>query len=253
MRFGICTDVKLIETVAQVGFDYVEGKLNGLAALRDDEFEEVKKQVLKAPIKVERCCLLLPKTMQVIGNQYDEKVLITYLHTAFSRMQALGANLVVFGSGKSRNFDASLSYQQAFQQLVHVTKIIAGVAKEYGIFIAIEPLNRNETNLINSMAEGAILQSCVADEQVGLLADSYHMAVETEAWKRISEVSPLLHTHIARLEGRLYPTVASDDVVGFLTALKEAGYDGTMSIEGKSENWEEDAKISLALLKDLTR
>nr|WP_321306957.1 sugar phosphate isomerase/epimerase family protein [uncultured Sphaerochaeta sp.] len=253
MRFGICTDVKSIQKVADIGFDYIEAKLNGLVALSENEFSKIRDLVEKAPIKVERCCLLLPKTMQVICANYEEDALSEYLYTAFSRMRVLGADLVVFGSGASRKFDASISYQQAFEQLVQVTKGIAKIAKIFDVNIAIEPLNRSETNLINTLAEGAILQQCVADEKVGLLADSYHMSMENENWARIAQVSPLLHTHIARHERRSYPTVASEDIKAFLFELKAVGYEGTMSIEGKSDNWEEDAKVSLALLKNLMR
>ncbi|MGI6438092.1 MAG: sugar phosphate isomerase/epimerase family protein [Sphaerochaeta sp.] len=249
MRFGICIDVTHIHDAARVGFDYVEGKLNTIALLGDDEFNRLVEDVLSSTIAMERCCLLLPKSMQIIGKHYDEKGMEAYLHTAFTRMQILGSNLVVFGSGKSRTFDCSLFWQEAFTQLVTVTKRIGEIAQTYGISVAIEPLNPNETNLINTMKEGAALQAAVGLKNVGLLADAYHMRCVGEPWEVLSEVSPLMHTHIAVLEGRGYPTEASEEVIGFLRELKRSGYQASMSIEGKSDNWQTEGKKALTVLR----
>lgn len=251
MRIGICTDIQHINDAAQIGFDYVEGKLNTIALLDDNEFSRLVEVVLAAAIKVERCCLLLPKSMHVVGKYYNEQEMESYLHTAFTRMQLLGSTLVVFGSGKSRGFDSSQSWQEAFSQLVMVTKRIGEVAQSYGISVAIEPLNPNETNLINTMKEGAALQAAVGLKNVGLLADSYHMRCVDESWEVLNEVAPLIHTHIATLDGRRYPTEKSEEVKGFLHALKQTGYHASMSIEGKSDDWQTDGKIALAVLRDI--
>lgn len=249
MRFGICTDIQNIDEVASLGYDYVEAKLNVIAVLDEDAFSAIVEQVHASPICVERCCLLLPKSMQVIGDRYQEAEMVAYLKAAYARMQAIGADLVVFGSGKSRTFDASMRWQQAFKHLVDVTKVIGMVGADYGIRIAIEPLNRLETNLINTLTEAAVLQACVGLPNVGLLADSYHMASEHEDWNHIVQVAPLMHTHIALHEGRRYPTMQCDEVDSFMTALQAAGYDASMSIEGKSDDWQSDAKSALSILK----
>ncbi|HPZ16493.1 MAG TPA: sugar phosphate isomerase/epimerase family protein [Sphaerochaeta sp.] len=251
MRFGLCTDVRNIGEVAALGFDYLEAKLNQVALLEEAEFEAICREVEKAPIRVERCCLLLPKSMSVIGASYDEEALTAYLETAFSRMKRLGADLVVFGSGKSRAFGPELSYQEAFTQLVGVTRLIGEVAARHGVTIAIEPLNRKETNLINTLGEGAALQAAVNLPNVGLLADAYHLRSECEPLSRIGETAPLMHTHIALLEGRRYPTEASDEVAEFFASLKAASYDGTMSIEGSSDDYQGDGKKALAVLRSM--
>lgn len=251
MRFGICMDVNLIEEVQRLGFDYLEAKLNALALLSEEEFEKISKLVVKSSIAVERCCLLFPKSMVVIGPEYDEAAMIAYLHTAFARMRVLGASLVVFGSGKSRFIPQGMSYQKAFQELVAVTKIVGQIASEYGIKVAIEPLNRNETNLINSLVEGAALQSMVGLDNVGLLADAFHMRTEGEDMHTISLVSPLMHAHIATKEGRRFPLCVDQELLEFISALKQSGYDLSVSIEGKSDDWQNDAVRSLAALKSL--
>ncbi len=251
MRFGLCTDIKNVLDVEAVGFDYIEGKLNQFALWQEEEFNSVLELFEKTHIKMERACLLLPKSMVVIGKEYDETALLSYLDIAFSRMDKLGCKLVVFGSGKSRRVPDGARWQDSFRELIDVTKLIGEKAKEHGISIAIEPLNRSETNLINTLAEGAALQECVSLDNVGLLADAYHMRSEGEDIGRIALCSPLLHTHIALKDGRRYPTEECEEVKEFLNALKEADYDGTMSIEGKSDDWKEDSKKALSVLRQL--
>lgn len=251
IRLGLCADVRNIKEIEALGFDFVDGKLSQLASLSDEEFEEVVKIVSSSSIKVEKMAILLPKTMSVIGEKYNEEEMVAYLEGAFSRMKRLGADVISFGSGKSRMIPEGMNYQTAFAQLVHVTTVIATFAAKYGIKVAIEPLNRNETNLINTLSEGAALQSMVNMENVGLLADAYHMQVESENMKKLVFCSPLMHTHIALKDGRKYPTESLAEVEEFFAFLKEAGYDGTLSIEGKSEDWIEDSKKALAVMRPL--
>lgn len=251
IRLGLCTDIANILEAEAVGFDYVEGKLNGIAELGEPEFADALARVRSSAINVERCCLLLPKSMSVIGAVYDERELVAYLHGAFMRMRELGSDLVVFGSGKSRFIPAGMRWQEAFLQLVEVTRTIGLVAKEYGIRIAIEPLNRAETNLINSLAEGAALQAEVGMENVGLLADAFHMRKEGEPIERIGLVAPLMHAHIAMKDGRAYPVLLDEEVVEFFSALKASGYDGTVSIEGKSDDWLRDSVKAIAVMRPL--
>ena len=249
MRFGLCTDIKNVKEVEALGFDYIEGKLNQFALYPQAEFDSVLELFSTSLIKMETACLLLPKSMVVIGDKYSEEELISYLNVAFARMDKLGSKLVVFGSGKSRVVPENQSWQESFKELVSVTKLIGKIAADHGISIAIEPLNRNETNLINSLCEGAALQACVNLDNVGLLADAYHMRAEGEDMSRIITCSPLMHTHIALKEGRVYPTYKCEEVEEFFTYLKRAGYDNRMSIEGKSDDWKADSLKALSVLR----
>lgn len=253
MRFGLCTDIKNVKEVEALGFDYIDGKLNQIALLSEEDFESILKLFDNQKIKMERASLLLPKTLSVMGDAYSEKELRDYLSVAFERMDRLNSKLVVFGSGKSRNFPQTMRWQDAFLSLVKVTRLIGEIASEHSVEIAIEPLNREETNMINTLCEGAALQAEVNLKNVGLLADSYHMRKEGEDFKRILYCSPLLHTHIALKEGRKYPTESTDEVKEFFSLLKEAGYDGTMSIEGKSEDWKSDSVKALKVLRELDK
>ena len=55
MRFGLCTDIKKVKEVEELGFDYVEGKLNQLALWPQEEFDEVFARVYesKGPVVID--------------------------------------------------------------------------------------------------------------------------------------------------------------------------------------------------------
>lgn len=253
MRFGLCTDIRNVKMVEKCGFDYIDGKLNQIAAFSDEEFSSVLSLMETTPLKMERASLLYPKTMALLGDEYDEKAMREYLEKAFKRMNELLCPLVVFGSGKSRMLPEGMKWTEGFLTLVRVTQLTADIASDYGVDIAIETLNRSETNMINTLTEGAALQAVVGRKNVGLLADAYHMRKEGEDMNKIIYCSPLMHTHIALKEGRAFPVEECAEVEEFFDMLKKSGYDGTMSIEGKSENVEEDSVKALTVLRKYDR
>jgi sugar phosphate isomerase/epimerase len=51
-------------------------------------------------------------------------------------------------------------------------------SKEHGTFLIYEPLNRYETNLVNTMKDGAALMETLDTDGVRILADLFHMNIE---------------------------------------------------------------------------
>ena len=251
MRFGFCTSLDNIELVEKIGFDFIEAPLNSIHALGDAEFDALAEKVNRMKIRVDCVNLLYPKTLSLIGPGADPAGIDAYLDKAFSRANKLGTKIAVFGSGKSRAIPESYPMHRGFAELIDVTRRTGEAAKKYGITIAIEPLNRDESNCINSLAEGAMLQAAVGSDSVGLLADLYHMRKEDEPMKYIKAIGELTHTHIAVLAGRACPCEMCDEIADFFTALASINYQGAMSIEGKAQNLETDAEKALKLLRSL--
>ena len=118
--------------------------------------------------------------------------------------------------------------------------------------MVIEPLSRKETNMICTLLEGARLQQSVDNENVGLLADYFHICANHDSVKHIAVIKDFGHIHIASGNGRRYPLPGDRETYGKLfAALYAAGYNGRMSIEGKTENIEQDGAAALAYLKQL--
>ena len=159
--------------------------------------------------------------------------------------------MVVFGSGRSRRRPEEMPYGDAFRRLIEITRLIGDIAGQYGITIVIEPLNRGETNMINSVAEGACLAAAVNHPQVKLLADYYHIAVEGHAPEDLARLGGIAHCHIATLEGRRAPQEAEEGFKALFAAMKQTGYEGLISVEGKADDLSKEGPVSVRLLKKL--
>lgn len=251
MKYGLCAGLDKIAEVAALGFDYLEPPVNGTAALSEEDFAAKLAMVKEASIPCPAFNLLFPKTMQVLVPETTDDMIAEYLHTAMKRVQLLGGRMAVFGSGKSRNCPEGMTYGEAFRRLVEVTRLTGEIAQQYGVVIVIEPLNRTETNMINSMAEGAALVAMVNHPNVQLLCDSFHVAKENEPFTDVVRLGGVSHVHVATKEGRRYPLEKDADLTALYEALKATNYDGMISIEGKTDDMAQDAPVSIALLKNL--
>lgn len=248
MKYGVCAGPEKAMEIKAAGFDYIELPLNKIGTMSEDEFEKAYALINEVGLPVPSFSLLLPKNLRLIGEESDQKQLEDYLEVAFSRMKVFGATVVSFGSGKSRFVPEGMDYREAYRELVTKTKCIVDKAKEYGVTIAIEPLNKAETNLINYLTEGTALAALTG---ASVLCDSFHMRKEGEGVEIIKLCQPIVHAHIATLEGRGYPLEETEEVREFLQALKSIGYDKCLSIEGKTSDFEKDGPIALANLKKI--
>ena len=143
-------------------------------------------------------------------------------------------------------------YLDAYENLVKACRLTGEIAGRYSIKVVIEPLSRKETNMVCTVAEGALLQRDVANENVGMLADYFHICANHDDLNSIATIKDFGHIHIASGNGRRYPLPGDGENYGELfAALHTAGYNGRMSIEGKTENIEQDGAAALAYLKQL--
>jgi len=252
VRFGICTQADQISLISTIGYDYAELPLAQTAALSDENFATLVRQVRQTGLPVEVFNIFFPRQMRLTGSDANLEAAWSYARSAFKRAATLGAHVVVFGSGAARNVPEGFSMMTARAQLVELLRGLDAIAGEHGITVAIEPLNRSESNIITSVADALSLALEVARPNIQVLADSYHMLRENEDPAILPQVgSRLVHVHTARGEARLYPTEADDQLRAFFTALRMGSYNGRVSIEGRTENIQADAAASLAVLRSL--
>lgn len=255
MRIGVCSSLDEIRFVEECRYDYLEPPLSPLATMDEHLAQEEIQRAQHASICCEAFNLFLPADIKILGSNVDEQRLHDYAETAFSRAGQLGCKIVVFGSGGSRRLPDSLSRSQAWKQMAHACKIFGDVAQKHGIAIALEPLNHQETDMVNTVAEGLDMVCEVAHPAIRLLADSYHMLLENESLDIFKKAAPyLVHCHFACGKERTFPTLReSRGFKEFITALQDSGYDKRLSIEGATENLIKDATESIAVFRALEK
>ncbi len=249
---GYCIGLKGLETAKAAGFDYVELGTTEIAALSDSEFEEAVERAKQVGIPTPNANLFLPGTMRLTGPEampVDEQM--AYVRKAFARLARFGVKILCFGSGGARRVPDGFPKEDAFKQLVAFGKRIAPEARAHGITVVIEPLRKQETNIINTTAEGLELVNAVADPNFELLVDFYHLASEKEDPAIILRARDhIRHLHMANPQGRVFPLAWDEfDYAPFFANLRQIGYTGRISIEASSKDVPSEAPRAIALLR----
>jgi sugar phosphate isomerase/epimerase len=121
---------------------------------------------------------------------------------------------------------------QAKSWLVEALRTCSQAARPAGVRLALEPINRYETSLVNNTMEGLDLIECVGEENFGLLLDTFHMNIEEpsieESIRNCGD--RIFHFHVAD-SNRWYPGAGHLNFPSILAALGESDYQGFISGE----------------------
>ena len=248
MKIGLCASIRRAAEVQALGFDYLEANISEIGAMSPDDFARCAAEVKAAGFPVLTTNCFCPGELDLYGSR--DRV-AAWLQLVMPRLACLGVKTVVFGAGMARNRPENIPYAVAFRSLVRTVRLAGDTARANGMTVAIEPLHFPETNMINCLAEGAALAAAADHPNVSLLADTFHMAMAGEDPREIVRTGGVRHVHVALKEGRRWPVEADEYLTGFIAALKAAGYDGCISVEGNSDDWSGDAPRCLRTLRAL--
>jgi sugar phosphate isomerase/epimerase len=251
VQIGYCAPLKSVHAAKAAGFDYIELGTTEIAGLSDDDFAGAERMLRDTAIPTPVTNLFLPATLKVTGPAIDKDEQAAYVGKAFDRLARIGVGIVVFGSGGARRVPDGFPAEQAFAQLVDFGRRAAGLARQRNITIAVEPLRRQETNIINSAAEGLTLVEAVAHGSFQLMVDFYHLASEHESPDIVVRARDhLRHVHVANPNGRVFPLAWDEfEYEPFFANLRRIGYDQRISVEASTQDLNGEAPRSIALLR----
>ena len=219
---------------AACGVNYLEANVSSfLIPEKSDEEFAVNKQVadtIQPPIYSANG--FFPGDIKVTGPEADLDRAVKYSQTAIRRAAEIGIKILVLGSSRSRQIPEGFSREEAEEQFVTLLKSIAPTAEECGVIVAIEPLQKSESNFINTVREGAAIARKTGSPNICVIADIFHMMrVDEGPDGIIDSADKLVHCHIAELEERTAPGVKGDDFTPYFKALKDIKYKGGISFE----------------------
>lgn len=273
------TGVEIVDKIAAYGYDYIELPLGEMMELDGETFQNIKARVKESGLRCEVCNNFFPAKVRLTGPDVDRDQVRAYYQAALERAAQLGVSVIVFGSAGAKRVPEGFSHQQAFQQVVDITRELAPIAAEKEITIAIEPVRMPDCNIINTFEEGVQLAKCVSQPNVKVLIDFYHMVCEHESPQVLMHYGReyLCHVHfsypnIPLLDGRrepdairhlfekqldekgwwrTYPSKEDEwEYAPFIKALKQCGYNGRVSLEAPVQDFEKQAPKALAFLKE---
>jgi sugar phosphate isomerase/epimerase len=247
MKFGICVSKAKAPAAIAAGADYTEISASALSL--EEDFKVTEYQAFKPEV----CNLFLVPESRLFSADPPFRGTTGFNHfrNIFLRTQKLKIDLIVFGSGNQRRCPENLTWPLPVDEnhlWYGLTSPEAAIGartadwqEKYNTVIAVESLNRSETNVGNDCGSLAIE---LAKHDVPFTADAYHILYEWNAngreggkeapsrefWAKQIPFAPA-HVHVAQLEGRLAPK--SDDAMlkDFFARLAELGYDGRVSLE----------------------
>jgi sugar phosphate isomerase/epimerase len=218
-------------------------------SLTEEQFQQNIIRIKKAQCKLFLCNVFFPPTIKIAGPDVDEKRVLGYADTVFSRAQKAGVPFIILGSGGARRLPDGYDQAKATTDFVLLCKKLAALAKKYDIMIALESLQVAETNFVTSLKSAAEVVRGVSHPNFKLNADIFHMSRNGEPPESITEAADVLeYCEIAEKESRSFPGVKGDDFKPFLRALRKAKYKGHIFIEGSTSNPAVDMPLSFKYL-----
>ena len=250
-HIGIC-GTNRAEAAQKCGLDYLEANVSSfLCPESDEEAFAANRESVEGSLPIYSANGFFPGSLKVVGPEAETERAIRYSETAFRRASEIGMKVLVLGSSGSRSIPEGFSREEAENQFLALLKGIAPAAEKYGILVAIEPLQKSETNFINTVTEGAEMARKAGSPNICVLADFFHMAREGEDPEDIVKAADkLVHCHIAEVEERTPPGEKGDDFTPYYKALKKIHYTGRISMECGWKDIDSQLPVAVKTMKE---
>ena len=188
MKFGLNTflfqspftndSFHLIKKFRDWGFDSIEIAIEDASHVNPSL---LKKALDDNGITCGSVCAALGPGRDLRGSQSDQDTGLDYMKGLLDIMPVFGSPVLVgplysaVGRAEPRDDD---EYKRQWALVVKNLQQLATFAGERNIKLAIEPLNRYETDFINTCAQAVKLVNDIGHDAAGLLLDTYHMNIE---------------------------------------------------------------------------
>jgi len=246
MRFAFCNEgfgerawPAVCAAIAAAGYDGVEVAPYTLAEdvrrIRLDERTELRRAAHDAGLEVVGLHWLLVKPEGLHLCHPDKAVRARtqeYLCRLADFCADIGGRTMVFGSPKQRGTTAGATPKQAWMYAREVFTGMLPTLEERKVTVCFEPLSTEETDFVNTAAEGKRLVQEVGHPRFRLLLDVKAMAAEDKPIPEIirenADVLAHFHANDANLQG---PGFGEVDFGPILQTLRAVRYNGYVSVE----------------------
>jgi len=200
----------------------------------------VKRELDRQGLVCGSVCACMGPERDLRGTARQQKVGMDYLRQLIDQMVALDCpSLIgpVYSATGRAEAVSRAEYQRQWRTVVRHLKSLCRYAEERDKQICLEPLNRFETDFINTCDQALKMVEDVGSPALKIHLDTFHMNIEEKnqaaairkAGRRLS------HLHACGCD-RGTPGNDHIDWQGIARALKDIGYQGDVVIEGFASN-----------------
>jgi len=224
--------VSLFPKIKAMGFDAVEIPVEYPELI---DGKEVRKALDANGLSPIVCGAFGPTRDLTHDDPAVHKNCIDYIVQCFELCNAWDAKFVagpMYSSvGKARMIpqeQRKVEWERAVTNLQKVCKI----AGDYGVQIALEPLNRFETDLVNTAEDVVRLVRDINHPAAKILLDGFHMSIEERDLEKaiVTAGDNLIHVQVSE-NYRGIPGTGQTPWQAFRKGLEKINYDGCVSIE----------------------
>jgi D-psicose/D-tagatose/L-ribulose 3-epimerase len=214
------------------GFDAVELLIQDPSHI-DPAF--IKGELEKCGLACGSVCGAMNPGRDLRGSAAGQRNGVKFLCALLDQMVALDCPVLggpIYSYAGRAQAVAPKDYRQQWKTVVRNLRTVAKYAEERGKLVCIEPLNRFETDFLNTLEQGVRLIEDVGSPALKLHLDTFHANIEEKSMaKAIRKAGKhLAHLHVC---GRDRGTPGNDDTDwrGFAKALRAIHYKGDVVIE----------------------
>lgn len=226
------TSLHLLNKIADLGFDTVELPLESPESL---DAKLVAAKLKETGLRATVCGAFSPDRDLTSDDAAYRTNSLNYIKAAIRFCEGIGAPTLV---GPMYSAVGKRRHVTPVQKTKEWDRAVAGLQKagkfaaDHGVRLAIEPLNRFETDLINTSAQCCRLVGDINLKSVGVHLDTFHMNIEEKCLYDAIKLAgkKLFHVHVCEND-RGAPGSGNVDWKGTAKALKEVGYEQDCVIE----------------------
>lgn len=224
--------IDLIAKAKRIGFDVFE---MGAEQPELIDLDAVKRALEENEMDATVCPAVGPGRDLSSDDRQIRESTMSYLKWCVNAAEKIEAHLIVgalYSSvGKARACPPE-ERQAERKRAVLGLQELGAYAGDRGIRIALEPINRFEIDMINTVDQALELLSEIDSPHVGLLLDSFHMNIEEKDTKAaiLRAGDKLFHFH-SNENDRGVPGTGQVDWQGIKEGLQEINYQGALTIE----------------------
>lgn len=220
----------LIDKVKGLGLDFIEIPLMCLDTV---DTGKIKERLRNMDLDVCTSTVLLDDTDI---SDYDETVRkkgIRYLKDCVKATHDMGAKSFS-GVIYSRHVKPAIKRPgpEEWEYSAQSLREVAIYAEKLGVTLGIEPVNRYETNMVNTCEQALYLKKLTGMDNIKIHLDTYHMNIEEKSFYEATKLAgdDLIHYHLCEND-RGIPGTGLVDWDGIFKALSEIGYEGYAALE----------------------
>lgn len=254
MKFGCCTTTANYDLLVKCGYDFIELAGAEVSSIEEEKWQQFVKKVAEVGVPCAGFNSYCKDRPAIVGDNFNEDETREYAALIAKRGAELNVKTIGIGAPFARKLPEGYSKEKADAQCRRFLEITCEEAAKYGLTVLFEAVHEHICDYATRTDDALEMVKSLDLDNLQMVLDFYHMEAMGEDRLDFDRCAPYIrHLHFSTCEenyGRKYPSESDFDILSkIMKKLSSLGYNGTLSIEAGTDNFESDAIRALEVLK----